>query len=580
VHHPDDEDEVLRSVATQNAKSILQARQRAENELIATKEALEGKTRELAQSLAMMRATLEATTDGILVTGDGDGVIDYNRRYAEMWGIPLEVVAARNRRPLLEAVANQCVDPRAFLARVREIDAQSPSDSFDVLELADGRTYERSSRLQVVDGRKTGRVWSFHDATERRRAEDAAKKAAAEREVLLESERHARAAAEHASFTKDEFLATLSHELRTPLSSILGWSQVLRGGGRSAQDLEKGLDVIERNARIQTKLIEDLLDMSRILSGKVRLDVQPVDPIRFVEAAIETLRPAAEAKGIRLEELLDPRAGPVSGDPSRLQQVVWNLLSNAIKFTPKEGKVQVLLERVNSHIEISVADTGIGIEPAFIGHVFERFRQQDASTTRSYGGLGLGLSIVKHLVELHGGAVRAQSDGKGKGATFSVQLPLVVVHRASAKNRFHPETRKDPTSEIKVADLVGIKVLVVDDQVDARNLVARVLTDSGALVLTAGTADEALAIVEQERPNVLVSDIGMPQVDGYELLRRVRALGGERGGNLPAVALTAFARSEDRTRALRAGFLVHVSKPVEPSELIATVASVAGRVGA
>ncbi len=755
MRDPRNEDDLLRSVALQNAKSILLARQRAEEELIAAKEALEAKTRELAQSLSMMRATLEATTDGILVTNDVGRVTGFNRRYAEMWRLSTPVLEAGDHRRILEMIAGQSGDAAAFVARVEEIYASSPPESFDILTLADGRVYERSSRVQVVDGREIGRVWSFSDITEQRRTEEAlrdetrvlellnktgttltasldlkalvqavtdaatqlsgakfgaffygatsehgesmtlftlsgapraafekfgqpratllfghtfsgeapirsddirddprygkmaphhgmphghppvrsylavpvvsrggsvlgglffghpepgvfterteriivgvaaqaavaidnarlyeaAQKSAVEREKLLDSERAARAEAERASQMKDEFLATLSHELRTPLSSILGWSQVLRGGGKTPGDLQKGLDVIERNARVQTQLIEDLLDMSRIISGKVRLDIQPVQPMSFVEAAIETVRPAAEAKDIRIEKILDPQAGPVSGDPNRLQQVVWNLLSNAIKFTPKEGKVQVLLERVNSHIEISVADTGMGIEPRFIDHVFERFRQQDSSTTRRYGGLGLGLSIVKNLVELHGGTVRAQSAGAGQGATFSVLLPVAVLQRAEPRSRVHPKSAVPPTPELRTIDLTGVTVLVVDDQPDARELVARVLQDCNARVLTAGSAEDALALVERERPHVLVSDIGMPDVDGYELLRRVRALGEARGGKLPAIALTAFARSEDRTRALRAGFLVHVSKPVEPSELIASVASVAGRVG-
>jgi CheY-like chemotaxis protein/two-component sensor histidine kinase len=329
---------------------------------------------------------------------------------------------------------------------------------------------------------------------------------------------------------------------------------------------------------MQTQLIEDLLDMSRITSGQVRLDIQPVSPGSFVEAALETVTPSAEVKGIRIEKVLDPSAGPVSGDPARLQQVIWNLLSNAVKFTPKNGKVQVLLERVNSHIEISVADTGIGIRPEFLPHVFERFRQADASTTREYAGLGLGLSIVKHLVELHGGTVRAESAGEGRGATFVVHLPVSVVRRDSrVGERVHPRTADPSSSDFKVVDLSDIKVLVVDDEADARDLIKRIVEECGAEVLTAGSAMEALQMVEQDRPHVLVSDIGMPGVDGYEFLRRVRALGEAKGGKVHAVALTAFARSEDRTRALRAGFLYHVSKPVEPSELIATLASAAGR---
>jgi signal transduction histidine kinase/ActR/RegA family two-component response regulator len=414
-------------------------------------------------------------------------------------------------------------------------------------------------------------------AIDNARLYEAAQKAAEERSRLLESERLARAEAERANAVKDDFLATLSHELRTPLNSILGWSQVLKEGASEA-DMQRGFEAVERNARVQAQLIEDLLDMSRITAGTVRLDMQPVDPIPIIDAALDTVRPAAQAKLIRIETLLDPAAGPLYGDPGRLQQVVWNLLANAIKFTPKSGKVQVILERVNSHIEISVADTGIGIREEFLPYVFERFRQADASTTRKSGGLGLGLAIVKSLVELHGGAVRVRSGGEGNGTTFSVHLPLTVVHRTGfAGERLHPKTPQAESAHFKHSDLAGLKVLVVDDEADARELIKHVLAACDAQVLTASSAEQAVAIVAAERPHVLVSDIGMPDADGYQLLRTVRALGPERGGNLPAIALTAFARSEDRTRALRAGFLVHVSKPVEPAELVASVASVAGR---
>ena len=433
---------------------------------------------------------------------------------------------------------------------------------------------DRSERLIVGVAAQAG------IAIDNARLYEAAQKAAEDRKALLESERAARTAAERMSDIKDEFLATLSHELRTPLNAILGWSQVLRGGRSDSVDYNKGLETIERNARVQTQLIEDLLDMSRITSGKLRLDVQPLQAASFVEAAVETVRPAADAKGIRVETLLDPAAGPISGDPGRLQQVVWNLLSNAIKFTPKDGKVQIVVERVNSHIEISVADTGVGIKPEFIPHLFERFRQGDASTTRKYGGLGLGLSIVKSLVELHGGTVWVRSAGVDQGTTVTVQLPVTVVHRTpTAGERQHPRASDTSPGPFIAEELAGLTVLVVDDHADARDLVRRVLEDCHAEVFTAGTAEEALALVEAHKPDVLVSDIGMPDADGFELLRRVRALGPKRGGKVPAIALTAFARSEDRTRALRAGFLVHVSKPVDPSELVATVASVARRAG-
>jgi PAS domain S-box-containing protein len=399
-----------------------------------------------------------------------------------------------------------------------------------------------------------------------------------EKRALLDSERAARQDAERASAIKDQFLATLSHELRTPLGAILGWAHILRRKIDPAQaDLHKGIDVIERSTRVQTQLIDDLLDMSRITSGKLRLDVQPVSPITFIEAAVETIRPTAEASQVRIETMLDPLAGPVSGDPGRLQQIVWNLLANAVKFTPKGGKIQVLLERVNSHVEISIADTGVGIRPEVLPYIFERFRQGDGSITRRYGGLGLGLSIVKHLVELHGGGVRAKSPGEGQGATFVVHLPVKAVHAGEDAVRVHPEAVAASHMAFNPDELHGIKVLVVDDEPDSRELLRRVLEDSGALVLEAGDAQAAIAAIQDHKPHVLVSDIGMPEVDGYELLRLVRKLGPAKGGHLPAVALTAFARSEDRIRALRAGFTVHVSKPVEPSEIVATVASVAGR---
>ena len=438
-------------------------------------------------------------------------------------------------------------------------------------------------RAAVFTGRTerliTGVAAQAGIAIDNARLYEAAQSAAEERQTLLESERAARSAAERLSSIKDEFLATLSHELRTPLNAILGWAHLLRTAAKDRPDILKGVETIQRNARAQTQLIEDLLDMSRITSGKLRLDIQPLSPVSVIEAAVESVKPGAEAKGLRLEKLLDPRAGPISGDPGRLQQVIWNLLSNAIKFTPRDGKVQIVLERVNSHVEISVADTGVGIEPPLIPHLFERFRQADASITRQYGGLGLGLSIVKSLVELHGGTVVVESPGLGAGTTVTVKLPLIVAYRPPpAEERLHPRTPSHDVAMFVTAELSGLRVLVVDDQPDARDLVRRVLEECGAHVVTAGTAQEALAVIEAEHPNVLVTDIGMPEIDGFELLKRVRALGPDRGGRLPAVALTAFARTEDRTRALRAGFLAHVAKPVDPSELVATVASVAGRV--
>ncbi len=412
------------------------------------------------------------------------------------------------------------------------------------------------------------------DVTARRNAE-------VEREALLASERAARTEAERVSQTKDEFLATLSHELRTPLNAIVGWSQLLGSDGKtSPEDLAEGLKVIERNARVQAQLIEDLLDMSRITSGKVRLNVQPVDLSEVIDAAVASVAPAADAKGIRIQKVVEPLAGPVMGDPSRLQQIVWNLLANAIKFTPKEGRVQVVLKLVNSHLEIIVSDTGAGIKPEFLPHVFERFRQADASTTRRYGGLGPGLSIVKHLAEMHGGEVRAASPGESQGATFSVHLPLAIAHQHQAhplEQREHPRTSKGQLTECPPA-LDGAHILVVDDERDSRALVERILEECGALVTGAASAKEGLAALQRQKIDVIVSDIGMPETDGYQFIRAVRKLPEAEGGTSPAIALTAFARSEDRQRAMLAGFDLHIAKPVEPAELIAVVARLARRV--
>jgi PAS domain S-box-containing protein len=406
--------------------------------------------------------------------------------------------------------------------------------------------------------------------------------ATAERAALFEAEQSARQQAERTSRMKDEFLATLSHELRTPLNAILGWTQILRATTAPGHESLTAIETIERNARAQTRIIEDLLDMSRIISGKVRLDVQPVELPRILEAAIETIRPAAEAKGVKIQSVIDPHAAAVNGDPNRLQQVFWNLLSNAAKFTPRGGCVRVMLERVNSHLEVSVIDSGAGIDPEFLPNVFDRFRQADGSNTRTHGGLGLGLAIVKQLVELHGGSVSAKSPGLEHGSTFTVALPSLAVHhspRADSPERRHPDDEFSNLPDLPATvKLRGVTALVVDDEPESRILVARLLGDAGARVLVADSSDAAFAILVKERPSVVVSDIGMPQKNGYDLIRRIRHLPAEKGGTIPAVALTAYARSEDRTKALLAGFQMHVSKPVEAAELLSTVASLTGKV--
>jgi PAS domain S-box-containing protein len=399
-----------------------------------------------------------------------------------------------------------------------------------------------------------------------------------EREELLVSERAARADAERANRLKDDFLATLSHELRTPLNAIVGWSQLLKLGQLSAGDAKEAVDAIDRNAKIQAQMIADLLDVSRITSGKLRLDVEPVDPAMTVDAALSAVAPAAEAKGICLTKVLDPQAGPVAGDPARLQQIVWNLVNNAVKFTPKNGAIQVQLRRVNSHVEISVSDNGQGIRSDLLPWIFERFRQGDDPSNRGQGGLGLGLAIAKQLVEIHGGTIRAESPGEEKGATFTVSLPLSTVKARNKSAAVGPAAVVSFESRTASPPLDGIRVLIVDDDGDARLLTKRVLADCGAEPVVAEGVAQALVALDAFRPHVLISDLGMPTADGFDLIRQVRGRG-YTFQNLPAIALTAYARTEDRRKALLAGFQLHLTKPVDPAELSAAIASLVGRTG-
>jgi PAS domain S-box-containing protein len=430
--------------------------------------------------------------------------------------------------------------------------------------------------LRDEAGRLVGYAKLTRDLTESKRVE-AAELASRERDELLEAERSARMAAQRATRVKDEFLATLSHELRTPLSAIMGWTQVLLRGGGDAAEQRRAIQVIDRNARAQVQLIEDLLDLSRIMTGKIRLDLHQVSLLSIVEAAVDSARPAAEAKDIRLKAILDSVQATVNADGTRLQQVVWNLLTNAIKFTPKGGQVQVLLRRVNSHIELSVSDTGIGIPVGFLPHVFDRFSQRDSSTTRVFGGLGLGLAISKQLVELHGGSIRVSSQGEGMGSTFSVDLPLSILQIEEEKSQ-----GVSPTAETQAAELAplpkldGIHAFVVDDERDARDILERVLRGQGAQVTSFSSAEDVLAALKTTKPTVLISDIGMPVMDGYQLMRALRA-GEPRLGRIPALALTAFARAEDRKRALVAGYQAHLAKPFDVAELVLLVADLVER---
>ncbi len=391
----------------------------------------------------------------------------------------------------------------------------------------------------------------------------------------VEELRAAREAADAGNRAKDEFLAVLSHELRTPLNAVYGWARMLRTGQVSAERSQRALDAIERNANAQVQLIDDLLDVSRVIAGKMRLDVRSVQLKAVVEGALDAVRPAAEAKGIRLQSVLDPRAGPITGDPARLQQVVWNLLINAVKFTAKGGRVQVHVQRINSHVEIVVSDTGRGIEPQLLPFIFDRFRQADSGSTRAHGGLGLGLALVKHLVELHGGTVAAQSAGEGKGATFIVKLPVTIAAIEGSVPRMHP-TAPMIEAPSPGARLDGVRVLVVDDDEDALDLATAILTAKGATVRTWPPAPAALVIIQEWHPDVLVSDIEMPDEDGYSLIRKVRRLD-SRDAKIPAVALTAYGRIQDRMISLTAGYSMHVPKPVDPGELTTIIASLVGR---
>ncbi len=525
----------------------------------------------LAESEAKFRLLAE-TIPQLAWIARGDGhIVWYNRRWYDYTGTTAEQMEGWGWQivhdpTVLPAVLDRW---RASLATGEPFEMEFP------LKGADGQLrpfLTRVAPLRDASGQVVQWFGTNTDVTDQRRI-------AEEREHLLASERTARTEAERASTMKDEFLATLSHELRTPLNAILGWAQILSQGDRPVEHLRDGLRTIERNARAQAQIIEDLLDMSRIIGGKVRLDLQRIELSELVQATMETIAPSASTKGIRIHAAVEPRCGPVSGDPARLQQVLWNLLSNAVKFTPKGGQVQVVLGRTESHVEIAIADTGQGIEPEFLPFVFDRFRQADASATRRHGGLGLGLSIVKQLVELHGGTVQASSPGAGRGTTVTVSLPVAADGDREVvpmSERRHPSSSRPDVDFPVACEMSGVKVLVVDDEPDGRALVRRLLEDCKATVLTASSADEAIALARSDSPDVLVCDIGMPGEDGYTLIRRIRALPGA-VGRLPALALTAYARPEDRAKALLAGFQVHVAKPVEPAELIAMVASLAKR---
>lgn len=516
---------------------------------------------ELAQY--WLSALIESADDAI-VSKTLDGIItSWNEGARRIFGYTAEEVIGK---PVTILIPEGHLDEEpAILRRLR---AGQRIQHYETVRMRkDGQLIDISltvSPIKGPDGRVVGASKIARDITEQRQA-------AAENERLYRQ-------AEESSRLKEEFLATISHELRTPLSAILGWARMLRLGQLTPENTAKALDTIERNARAQAQLVDDLLDVSRIITGKLRMDVRPADPDSFIDAAVDAVRPAAEAKGVRIQKVTDTGTVSIPGDPVRLQQVVWNLLANAIKFTPRGGRVQIRSERVNSHLEIIVSDTGSGISSDFLPHVFDRFRQADQKTSRQHGGMGLGLAIVRHLVEMHGGTVRADSEGEGKGATFTVMLPITPVYQVdSTGGRVHPGARDLLPPDDSTDRLDGLRILVVDDEPDTRDLLKQGLEYCGATVEVAGCAAEAIDSLQRWTPDILISDIGMPGTDGYDFIRQVRNLPPQRGGKVAAIALTAYTRIEDRLHALRAGYDMHVPKPVELTELVAVAATVARR---
>ncbi len=538
--------------------------------------------------MALVKAAIESANDAIIITEaemaqPGPRIEYVNAAFTRMTGYGVEEIVGKTPRILQGPKTD-----RKLLDKLRtDLDTSESFHGETVNYRKDGSEYFvewRITPLHDNEGRLSKWVAIQRDVTDRVRFQN-------ERERIFHAEHAARLEGERISRMKDEFLATLSHELRTPLNAILGWASILKEAAQqgNTQEAAQAVEVIERNARAQAQLVEDLLDMSRIVAGKARLEVEPLSLARVITEAVESVRHAAEAKGIAIVEATDPLAPPVYGDRTRLRQVFWNLLSNAIKFTPRSGRIEVRQHqtgRTDGEAEIVVRDDGQGIAPEFLPHVFDRFRQMDSSASRRHGGLGLGLSIVKQLTELHGGTVRVTSPGVGKGAVFTVTLPVGEPPAASRPESVQainealaPAPQAGETAvhdgHTRGSTLKGVELLLVEDDPDQRNLLRHVFEQQGASVRVADDADRGLELLRARPPQVLVSDIGLPGMDGYEFLRRVRELPPASGGKVPAVALTAFARAEDRQLALRAGFQTHVTKPAEASELINVIANLA-----
>jgi PAS domain S-box-containing protein len=532
----------------------------------------------IAEQREWLATTLESIGDAVIATDINSRIVFLNAVAEHLTGWRAHEAKGRECAEVFHIVneSSRSTVDSPVLRVLREGNVVGLANHTALIS-RDGTEYpidDSAAPIRGRDGRVIGVVLVFHDISERRRAEKERQQGERDREQLLQSERAARTEAERANRLKDDFVAAISHELRTPLNAILGWTQLLMNKPHDIASVERGLAVIERNTQLQAKLISDLLDLSRIVSGKLRLELQLIDLAQVVDAAIDAARPAAQAKRIALQRRVDDRSAKVAGDALRLQQVFTNLLTNAIKFTGEGGSVTVCLEiEDDAHAVVTVTDTGVGINPEFMPYLFDRFRQADSSTTRRYGGLGLGLTIVKQLTELHGGSVSAHSDGRDRGATFAVRLPVGQSVRLDvpAHDTLH-HSRKPGAAEVRID---GIKILVVEDDPDTREFVERLLAEAGAHVIAVASAAAAFDCLRRERPDLLVSDIGLPDEDGYALIHRIRGLPDAEGGRIPAIAVTAFARAEDRRRALQSGFQSHVAKPVDPAELLASIVSFA-----
>ena len=543
-------------------------------------------SKETLHNAAVLHWMHDLAAQGIVTTDSELNVVEWNHWMEEHTGKRTDDVIGKNLLQLFPELTERRLDRHYKWALEGQVRVLSQAlHSYLIAMPAVSGEHGHAQMQQAVrisplthEGRVIGTLTIIEDVTERVAREAELQAQIEERSRLLSSEKLARNEAERANRLKDEFLATISHELRNPLNAILGWAHMMRLGKLTPTNAERAVETIYRNAKSQAQLVADLLDVSRIISGKLRLDVRTVDLLNIVNAAIDSIRPAVDAKGIQLQTMLDPAAGPISGDADRLQQIVWNLLTNAVKFTPKGGRIQVKVQRVDSHVEIVVSDSGVGISKEFLPYVFDRFRQADASTTRIHGGLGLGLSIVHQLVDLHGGSVSVQSEGEGKGATFTINLPFVgLINNLQEAESEHPAHSDHVISLDGLPSLQGLKVLVVDDEPDTRELIGEVLRECGSEVITSRSAEEALEALQLHKPDILISYLGMPDEDGYSLISKIRALPSERGGQIPAAALTAYARAEDRMRVLRSGFQFHLPKPVDSAELVTVVASLAGR---